>query len=217
MKLDDDIAIKLTSKGIVAVLIIDKAVDAVPLAETLMEGGVDAMELTLRTEAALPSLEAIRNKVPEMLAGIGTILTPEQIIQAKNSGASFGVSPGTNLATIEAAIDIGLPFAPGIMTPSDIETTLSYEFEILKFFPAGSSGGIKHLKNISAPYNHLGLKYIPLGGINEANMNDYLSENIIAAVGGSWIASRENINSNNWQQIKANAKSAILNSKRTTQ
>ncbi len=217
MKLDDDIAIKLTSKGIVAVLIIDKADDAVPLAETLMEGGVDAMELTLRTEAALPSLEAIRNKVPEMLAGIGTILTPEQVIQAKNSGASFGVSPGTNLATIEAAIDIGLPFAPGIMTPSDIETTLSYECEILKFFPAGSSGGIKHLKNISAPYNHLGLKYIPLGGINEANMNDYLSENIIAAVGGSWIASRENINSNNWQQIKANAKSAILNSKRTTQ
>lgn len=217
MKLDDDIAIKLTSKGIVAVLIIDKAVDAVPLAETLMEGGVDAMELTLRTEAALPSLEAIRNKVPEMLAGIGTILTPEQVIQAKNSGASFGVSPGTNLATIEAAIDIGLPFAPGIMTPSDIETTLSYECEILKFFPAGSSGGIKHLKNISAPYNHLGLKYIPLGGINEANMNDYLSENIIAAVGGSWIASRENINSNNWQQIKANAQSAILNSNRTTQ
>ena len=217
MKLDDDIAIKLTSKGIVAVLIIDKAVDAVPLAETLMEGGVDAMELTLRTEAALPSLEAIRNKVPEMLAGIGTILTSEQVIQAKNSGASFGVSPGTNLATIEAAIDIGLPFAPGIMTPSDIETTLSYECEILKFFPAGSSGGIKHLKNISAPYNHLGLKYIPLGGINEANMNDYLSENIIAAVGGSWIASRENINSNNWQQIKANAQSAILNSKRTTQ
>ena len=217
MKLDDDIAIKLTSKGIVAVLIIDKVDDAVPLAETLMEGGVDAMELTLRTEAALPSLEAIRNKVPEMLAGIGTILTPEQVIQAKNSGASFGVSPGTNLATIEAAIDIGLPFAPGIMTPSDIETTLSYECEILKFFPAGSSGGIKHLKNISAPYNHLGLKYIPLGGINEANMNDYLSENIIAAVGGSWIASRENINSNNWQQIKANAQSAILNSKRTTQ
>ena len=217
MKLDDDIAIKLTSKGIVAVLIIDKADDAVPLAETLMEGGVDAMELTLRTEAALPSLEAIRNKVPEMLAGIGTILTPEQVIQAKNSGASFGVSPGTNLATIEAAIDIGLPFAPGIMTPSDIETTLSYECEILKFFPAGSSGGIKHLKNISAPYNHLGLKYIPLGGINESNMNDYLSENIIAAAGGSWIASRENINSNNWQQIKANAQSAILNSKRTTQ
>ena len=217
MKLDDDIAIKLTSKGIVAVLIIDKADDAVPLAETLMEGGVDAMELTLRTDAALPSLEAIRNKVPEMLAGIGTILTPEQVIQAKNSGASFGVSPGTNLATIEAAIDIDLPFAPGIMTPSDIETTLSYECEILKFFPAGSSGGIKHLKNISAPYNHLGLKYIPLGGINEANMNDYLSENIIAAIGGSWIASRENINSNNWQQIKANAKSAILNSKRTTQ
>ena len=89
--------------------------------------------------------------------------------------------------------------------------------ELLKFFPAGSSGGIKHLKNISAPYAHLGLKYIPLGGVNEENMNDYLREEIIAAVGGSWIASRENINSNDWKQIKANAESAILNSQRTSQ
>ena len=182
-----------------------------------MEGGVDAMELTLRTEAALPSLEAIRNRVPEMLAGIGTILKPEQVFQAKDSGASFGVSPGTNISTIEAAKNADLPFAPGIMTPSDIEATLNYGCELLKFFPAGSSGGIKHLKNISAPYAHLGLKYIPLGGVNEENMNDYLREEIIAAVGGSWIASRENINSNDWKQIKANAESAILNSQRTSQ
>ena len=217
MKADDEVALKLTSKGIVAVLIIDKVDDAVPLAETLMEGGVDAMELTLRPEAALPSLEAIRNRVPEMLAGIGTILKPEQVTQAKDSGASFGVSPGTNISTIEAAKNADLPFAPGIMTPSDIEATLDYGCELLKFFPAGSSGGIKHLKNISAPYAHLGLKYIPLGGVNEENMNDYLREDIIAAVGGSWIASRENINSNNWKQIKSNAESAILNSQRTSQ
>ena len=217
MKADDEVAVRLTSKGIVAVLIIDKVDDAVPLAETLMEGGVDAMELTLRTEAALPSLEAIRNRVPEMLAGIGTILKPEQVFQAKDSGASFGVSPGTNISTIEAAKNADLPFAPGIMTPSDIEATLDYGCELLKFFPAGSSGGIKHLKNISAPYAHLGLKYIPLGGVNEENMNDYLREDIIAAVGGSWIASRENINSNNWKQIKANAESAILKSQRTSQ
>ena len=138
MKADDDVAVRLTSKGIVAVLIIDKVDDAVPLAETLMEGGVDAMELTLRTEAALPSLEAIRNRVPEMLAGIGTILKPEQVTQAKDSGASFGVSPGTNISTIEAAKNADLPFAPGIMTPSDIEATLDYGCELLKFFPAGS-------------------------------------------------------------------------------
>ena len=148
MRVNDKVAQKLTSKGLVAVLIIDNVTDAVPLAKSLIDGGIDAMELTLRTEAALPSLEAIRDKVPEMLAGIGTILKPEQVTQAKNAGASFGVSPGSNRATIEAAEDAGLPFAPGIMTPSDIETALDYNCEILKFFPAGSSGGIKHLKNI---------------------------------------------------------------------
>jgi 2-dehydro-3-deoxyphosphogluconate aldolase/(4S)-4-hydroxy-2-oxoglutarate aldolase len=101
------------------------------------------------------------------------------------------------------------------MTPSDIETALDYNCEILKFFPAGSSGGIKHLKNISAPYAHLNLKYIPLGGINEENMNDYLSHDIIAAVGGSWLASREDINSKDWKKITSSAKSAIAKSNRS--
>jgi len=91
MRVNDEVAQKLTSKGLIAVLIIDNAIDAVPLAKSLIDGGINAMELTLRTEAALPSLEAIREKVPEMLAGIGTILKPEQVIQAKNAGASFGV------------------------------------------------------------------------------------------------------------------------------
>ena len=209
MKLTDPVATRLTAKGVVAVLMIDRVDDAVPVAEALLRGGVDAMELTLRTDAALPALELITGSVPEMLAGIGTIIKKEQVTQAKDSGAAFGVSPGTNIDVIKAAQDAGLPFAPGIMTPSDIERALPFGCEILKFFPAGSSGGIKHLKNIAAPYAHLGLKYVPLGGINQGNMKDYLKEDIIAAVGGSWIASRDLIDSGQWDQITSNASSAV--------
>ena len=144
-----------------------------------------------------------------MLFRSGTIIKKEQVTQAKDSGAAFGVSPGTNIDVIKAAQDAGLPFAPGIMTPSDIERALPFGCEILKFFPAGSSGGIKHLKNIAAPYAHLGLKYVPLGGINQGNMKDYLKEDIIAAVGGSWIASRDLIDSGQWDQITSNASSAV--------
>lgn len=209
MKVTDPVATRLTAKGVVAVLMIDRVDDAVPVAEALLRGGVDAMELTLRTEAALPALELITGSVPEMFAGIGTILKPDQVIQARDSGAAFGVSPGTNVEVIEAAHAAGLPFAPGIMTPSDIERALPFGCEILKFFPAGSSGGIKHLKNIAAPYAHLGLKYVPLGGVNEKNMTDYLKEDIIAAVGGSWIAHRDLIASGQWDQITSNASSAV--------
>lgn len=209
MKVADPVATRLTAKGVVAVLMIDRVDDAVPVAEALLRGGVDAMELTLRTEAALPALELITGSVPEMLAGIGTILKPDQVIQARDSGAAFGVSPGTNVEVIEAAHAAGLPFAPGIMTPSDIERALPFGCEILKFFPAGSSGGIKHLKNIAAPYAHLGLKYVPLGGVNQENMTDYLKEDIIAAVGGSWIAQRDLIASGQWDQITSNASSAV--------
>jgi len=209
MKVTDPVATRLTAKGVVAVLMIDRVDDAVPVAEALLRGGVDAMELTLRTEAALPALELITGSVPEMFAGIGTIIKPDQVIQARDSGAAFGVSPGTNVEVIEAAHAAGLPFAPGIMTPSDIERALPFGCEILKFFPAGSSGGIKHLKNIAAPYVHLGLKYVPLGGVNEKNMTDYLKEDIIAAVGGSWIAHRDLIASGQWDQITSNASSAV--------
>jgi len=209
MKVTDPVATRLTAKGVVAVLMIDRVDDAVPVAEALLRGGVDAMELTLRTEAALPALELITGSVPEMFAGIGTIIKPDQVIQARDSGAAFGVSPGTNVEVIEAAHAAGLPFAPGIMTPSDIERALPFGCEILKFFPAGSSGGIKHLKNIAAPYAHLGLKYVPLGGVNEKNMTDYLKEDIIAAVGGSWIAHRDLIASGQWDQITSNASSAV--------
>ncbi|MCP4847654.1 MAG: bifunctional 4-hydroxy-2-oxoglutarate aldolase/2-dehydro-3-deoxy-phosphogluconate aldolase [Verrucomicrobiaceae bacterium] len=208
MKTDDPIPMRLSAAGVLAVLMIDRVEDAVPVAEALLAGGVDAMELTLRTEAALPSLAAIWEAVPEMLVGIGTIIDPGQVEKVLDAGAAFGVAPGTNPEVIETACAAGLPFAPGIMTPSDIERALPFGCEVLKFFPAGSSGGLKHLKNISAPYAHLGLKYIPLGGVSVDNMGDYLSGEMVAAVGGSWLAPRDVIASGNWEEITARAKAA---------
>lgn len=211
MKKDLPIAQSIASKGVVAVLVIERVEDAVPVAEALIAGGVDVMELTLRTEAAMGALKEIKEKVPRMTAGIGTILTVDQVKQVADAGAAFGVAPGVNPRTLEAARDCGLAFAPGIMTPTDIEQAIGFGCEILKFFPAGSSGGLKHLKNIAAPYAHLGLQYIPLGGINASNMNEYLGESIIAAVGGSWIASKPLIAEQNWDAIKANAREAVAN------
>jgi len=193
---------------VIAVLVIDTVKRAVPLAECLLENGVHAMELTLRTPAALDALTAIRKSVPYMLTGVGTILTPEQVRAVKVAGAAFGVSPGMNRRVLEEAANSDLPFAPGIATPSDIEASLEYGCRILKFFPAEASGGLPYLKSMAAPYAHLGLGYIPLGGINEANLGAWLEEPLIHAVGGSWIAPREMIRNQQWEAIGKRAAAA---------
>ena len=207
--LDSPVAERLCRTGVAAVLVIDDAADAVPVAEALLEGGVDAMELTLRTPAAMDALRAVLAGVPEMLAGIGTILNVDQVREVAGAGAAFGVSPGMNPRTVAAAIEAGLPFGPGIMTPTDIEQAVEFGCRVLKFFPAGSAGGLPHLKNIAAPYAHLGLKYIPLGGVNAANMGEYLSDPLIAAVGGSWLAGKPLIAAKDWGAITANAREAV--------
>ena len=187
---------------------IDNADDAVPVAKALLEGGVDCMELTLRTEAAMDALARIRAEVPAMTAGVGTILTPEQVHRVTNAKASFGVSPGVNPRVIAEARKTGLPFAPGICTPSDIEASLELGCKLLKFFPAEPCGGLPYLKAIAAPYAHLGLRYIPLGGVDINNAERYLSEPMIQAIGGSWLAPREVIQRKDWAAITENARQA---------
>lgn len=199
---------KLESTGVLAVLVVDDAADAVPIAEALLSGGVNAMELTLRTDAAIDALKAIRKSLPEMLVGIGTLLLPEQVHQVVAEGAAFGVSPGVNPRVIEAAVKAGLPFAPGIATPSDIETALSYGCRRLKFFPAESLGGLSYLRAMSPPYHHLGVKYVPLGGVGLKNLAEYIADPLVAAVGGSWLAPREKIAAKDWQGIEQNAREA---------
>ena len=124
------------------------------------------------------------------------------------ANASFAVSPGVNLKVIRHAAAAGLPFGPGVMTPTDVDMALQEDCRLLKFFPAESSGGIDHLKNISAPYRHLGLKFIPLGGIDKDNLLTYLDHELIGAVGGSWIAPRDLVRDRDWKQIESNAREA---------
>ena len=199
---------RIENCGVIAVLVIDEAEHAVPLARALLAGGIDAMELTLRTPAALEALRRVREEVPEMLAGIGTVLTSEQVGQVARLNAAFAVAPGTNPRVIAAARAHGLPFMPGVATPSDIEAAIEAGCRELKFFPAEPSGGLSYLKNMSAPYLHLGVRFVPLGGLTATNVKDYLESPLTLAVGGSWLAPRPLIQAQNWDQIRANAAEA---------
>lgn len=194
--------------GVIAVLVVDNAAHAVPVAEALLAGGIDAIELTLRTPAAIDALRHICDSVPQMLAGIGTVITTEQVDQIVDAGAAFGVAPGLNRRVVERAKAMGLPFAPGIMTPSELEAAVELGCRELKFFPAEPSGGMKLLTSMQAPYAHLGLRFIPLGGINAQNLSGYIADASIIAVGGSWIATRKLIQAEDWDAITKNAAEA---------
>jgi 2-dehydro-3-deoxyphosphogluconate aldolase/(4S)-4-hydroxy-2-oxoglutarate aldolase len=204
----EKIMARMQRTGVLAVLVVDRVEDAVPLARALLAGGVDIMELTLRTPVAVEALRRIVGEVPEMLAGMGTILTPEQVQEVKAAGAAFGVAPGMNPRVVRAAAEAGLPFAPGVVTPTDIEQAVECGCRLLKFFPAETSGGLKHLKYMAAPFAHLDVRFIPLGGLDLTNLEKYLREPLIQAVGGSWLAPRELIKQQAWQRITDNARQA---------
>jgi 2-dehydro-3-deoxyphosphogluconate aldolase/(4S)-4-hydroxy-2-oxoglutarate aldolase len=136
-----------------------------------------------------------------MLVGAGTLLTPEQVQRARDAGAEFGVSAGLNEVVVTKANALGMPFAPGVMTPSDIERGLGLGCKLMKFFPAEIAGGVKALKAFAGPYGHTGVKFIPLGGVNAGNMRDYLALPNVAAVGGTWIVERKLIAEKQWATI----------------
>ncbi|MBC2605107.1 bifunctional 4-hydroxy-2-oxoglutarate aldolase/2-dehydro-3-deoxy-phosphogluconate aldolase [Pelagicoccus albus] len=207
--LSKEIEDQIRASGIIAVIAIEDAADAVPMAKALQKGGITAIELTLRTPAALDSIRAISKEVPEILLGAGTILTTEQVDAAKEAGASFGVAPGLNSRIIEYADKVGLPFAPGVMTPSDIERALELGCKTMKFFPSESVGGMKTLSTMAAPYKHLGISFIPLGGLNEGNMASYLTSPLVSAIGGSWLAKTDKIAAKDWDGIEAAAAKAV--------
>ncbi len=197
---------KIDDAGIIAVLVIDELKHAVPVARALLAGGVNTIELTLRTPVAMDAACAIKDEVPEMNLGFGTVLTVQQVEAVAKLGADFAVAPGCNPKVIEAARENGLSFAPGIMTPTDIEIAIEQGCRVLKYFPAETSGGLNHLTNMVAPYQYLGLKFIPLGGLSIANAASYLESPLITAIGGSWLAKRPLIQAENWAAITQNAK-----------
>lgn len=198
---------QIAELGVVAVVVIDDASRSVPLARALLEGGVGAMELTLRTEASLEALRQIRDSVPEMIVGCGTVLGTSQVDQVLAAGAAFGVAPGLNPRVVRHAIESGLPFAPGVLTPSEVEQAIEMGCRLLKFFPAESSGGLDYLRTMAAPFRHLGVKFIPLGGLNARNTAAYLRErDLIAAIGGSWLAPKDALKEGDWDLIRTLAR-----------
>lgn len=198
----------LHAAGVVPVVAIEDAADAVPLADALSAGGLPVAEITFRTAAAPEVMRILHGERPDMLVGAGTVLTPAQAEQARECGASFAVAPGFNPEVVRTAQKLGLPFFPGVMTPSDIEGALSLGCATLKFFPAGAAGGVKLLKALAAPYAHLGVGFMPTGGVTAENLADYLSVKSVLAVGGTWIATTEAIREGDWAGITARAAEA---------
>lgn len=201
---------RISQTGVIAVLVVDHTEDAVPLATALLEGGIDVVEIALRTPASLDVLRTISGEVKQMVVGAGTVLTTEQVQQVTEAGAAFGVAPGMNPRVVRAAQAVGLPFIPGILTPSDIEQALECDCRVLKFFPAEPIGGLAYLNNIAAPYAHLNVRFIPLGGLILANVRSYFEDPRVLAVGGSWIAKRELIERRDWKTVTKNAQETCV-------
>ena len=187
---------------VVPVISIDKAEYALPLADALLEGGLPVAEITFRTSAAAAVISTLVEKRPELHVGAGTVLTPENVEAAIDAGAAFGVAPGCNPDTVELAEKRNWPFIPGVCTPSEIEAALAMRCTVLKFFPAGAMGGVAMLKALSAPYAHTGVKFMPTGGVTEANLTEYLAVDSVLACGGTWIADKTDIAEGNWNKIK---------------
>jgi len=200
---------RISKVRVVPVVVIDRAEDAVPLAQALLAGGLNVMEITFRTPAAEPSIRHVRQAFPKMLVGAGTILDTDQLQQAIDAGAQFGVAPGLSEAVVKKSYALKLPFVPGVMTPSDVEHGLALGCKLQKFFPAEVAGGVKMLKALAGPYAHTGIKLIPLGGVNATNAREYLALPIVAAIGGSWMVERKLIAEKNWSTIRTLTAEAV--------
>ncbi len=188
---------------------IDDADNAVHIAEAFLNAGLNTMEITFRTDAAAKCVELIGKKFPEMQLGAGTLLTIEYLKKAINAGAKFGLSSGLNIDVCQEAKAQNFPFIPAVMTPSEIETAYNLGYSILKLFPAAQLGGTGFLKAMLGPYEQLNLHFIPMGGTNITNMNDYLKMKNVIAVGGTWLATKEMIASKNYTAIEAAVKEAL--------
>lgn len=194
---------------IIPVAVIDDAEAAEPLARALAEGGLPVIEVTFRTDAAADAIRRVRERAPDVLAGAGTVITPQQADEAIAAGAQFAVAPGTNPDIVARFQAAGIPFMPGVATPSDIERAYALGVRRMKFFPAGALGGIAALKAIAAPYAHVGVSFCPTGGVSLDNLADYLALSQVFAVGGSWVAKREEIARGDWRAITEKAAAAM--------
>lgn len=196
----------LAGQPVIPVLKIDRTADAVPLARALAAGGLPAIEITLRTADALDAIRLVRDEVPEAIVGAGTILDARQFAAATAAGARFIVSPGATQELLDTARFSDVPFLPGATTPSEIMAMREEGYRLLKFFPAGPSGGAAFLKALASPLAEM--EFCPTGGVSPANLADYLALPNVACVGGSWVAPDEAVAARDWDRIASRAREA---------
>ena len=202
----NDVIKALGEYGIVPVVVLNDAKDAEPLAKALCEGGLKCAEVTFRTAAAEESIKIMAEKFPEMLVGAGTVLTTEQVDRAVAAGAKFIVSPGLNPKVVKYCVEKGIPVCPGTCTPSEMEQAMDLGLDVVKFFPAEPSGGVKFIKAVAAPYTML--KFMPTGGVNATNVRDYLAYDKILCCGGSWMVKGSLIEAGEFDKIVEMTKEA---------
>ena len=194
-----DVLKRMACAGIVPVVVLEDAKDAVPTAKAMVAGGIDVMEITFRTAAAADSIRAVAAEVPEMLVGAGTVVNLEQCKLAVECGAKFIVSPGYDEETVAWCVENGVAVTPGCVTPTEIMAALKHGLKVVKFFPANVYGGLSAIKALSGPF--VGLKFIPTGGVNQQNLGEFVSNPSIHAVGGSWVCPKADIAAHNFDKI----------------
>jgi 2-dehydro-3-deoxyphosphogluconate aldolase/(4S)-4-hydroxy-2-oxoglutarate aldolase len=201
--------------GVIPVLAIAEAADAVPLCRALVDGGLDVLEITLRTPAAWEAATAVAKAIPEATVGVGTVRDVPALEQAKKLGLAFAVSPGFTPAMLERAVELDLPYLPGTVTPAEIMTAAAKGYTFLKFFPAELSGGTGMLKALASPL--AGLSFCPTGGVKPANLQEYLRLPNVACVGGTWLAGAEDQKAKEWAAVarKAHEAAALRDALRT--
>lgn len=198
---------QLQALKVIPVIAIDNAQDIILLGKVLAENGLPAAEITFRSEAAVEAIRLLREAQPDMLIGAGTVLNKQQAMAAKEAGATFIVSPGFNPNTVKACQDIGIDIVPGINNPSTIEAALEMGLTTLKFFPAEASGGVNMVKALLAPYTNVNL--MPTGGINPANIKDYLAVPRVLACGGTWMVDKKLIEAGQWDELAKLTREAV--------
>ncbi len=201
-----DVLKRLAQSGVVPVVVLEDAKDAVPTAKAMLAGGIDVMEITFRTAAAADSIKAVAQECPDMVVGAGTVINLEQCKLAVECGAKFIVSPGYDEETVAWCCDNGIPVTPGCVTPTEIMMALKHGLKVLKFFPANVYGGLSAIKSLAGPFG--GVKFIPTGGVNAQNLAEFVSSPYIHAVGGSWICPKADIAAGNFDKITALCKEA---------
>ena len=197
---------RLAASVVVPVVVLDKAEDAIPTAKAMAAGGVDTMEITFRTACAPEAIKAVADNCPDVLVGAGTIINVEQAKLAVEMGAKFIVSPGFSEEVVSWCVENNIPVAPGCVTPTEIMAAMKHGLKMVKFFPANVYGGLNAMKNLSAPF--VGLKFLPTGGVNNDNIQEFIDTPFIHAVGGSWVCPKADVAAGNWDKITELCKSA---------